>query len=232
MKYKVFFVGLVLAWSGVLPAQTAIQVQEARLAIPFGAASGKVVRVGDFLVFIDDERPEWSFAISRGEVENVATEGDTLTVKTMKPLRDRTGERTSFAFQLIGGADMATGLAQWARMTATAAPADTVRPVSNGAAATLNYQARHKHGLPFRGSCQGRLIVSEDRISYESVDQIEHSRQWELRDIKEFKLDNPYEIHIDLFVGDDYDFELAGKGINSTEYKTIVDRITQARIAR
>lgn len=232
MKYKVFFIGLVLAWSGVLAAQTVVQVQEARLAIPFGAASGKVVRVGDFLLFIDDERPEMSFAISRSEVESVATEGETLTVKTMHPLRDRTGERTSFAFQVMGGADVANALAQWARMTAAAAPADTVRPISNGAAATLNYQARHKHGLPFKGSCQGRLIVSEDRISYESVDQIEHSRQWELRDIKEFKLDNPYELDVDVFVGDDYAFELAGKGINSTEYKTIVDRITQARLAR
>lgn len=49
----------------------------------------------------------------------------------------------------------------------------------------------------------GRLIVSKDRVAYESVENVSHSFRLQLRDIKEIKRDNPYEIKVVPFVGDE-----------------------------
>ncbi len=58
------------------------------------------------------------------------------------------------------------------------------------------------------------------------------SRRWQLKDIKEIKLKNPYEIEIDPFIGGKYTLRLDGKGMDNSEFKTIVDRVTAARVAR
>ena len=92
------------------------------------------------------------------------------------------------------------------------------------------YQVEHGH-RPF-GSCSGRLILTNSTVAYESIDNISHSRQWELRDIKELKLDNPYQLEIKPFAGNDYRFQLLGKGMDSQEYKDLVERITTARVER
>ena len=78
---------------------------------------------------------------------------------------------------------------------------------------------------------RGRLMVTADMVAYESIDNVQSSRRWQFKDIKEIKLKNPYEIEIEPFVGDRYTLKLEGKGMDSGDFKTIVDRITAARIA-
>lgn len=52
------------ALGGVLSAQSEVRVYQASLAV--GApVSGKLILVADTLVFVDDERPEASFAVPR-----------------------------------------------------------------------------------------------------------------------------------------------------------------------
>ena len=89
-----------------------------------------------------------------------------------------------------------------------------------------SYQVKHDHLL---GSCRGRLIVEPNRLVFESITDIGHSRQWGLKDIKELKRDNPYGIKVVPFSGDTYDLEFQGRGMDSDEYRALVDRITSAR---
>jgi hypothetical protein len=93
MKRQLYSVGVVIICAGLLRAQTTVDVSAAELSVPFGTVSGKLVTVGEYLVFIDEDRPEASFALSRGEVQNLKVEQDTVSFQAARPVRDRSGER-------------------------------------------------------------------------------------------------------------------------------------------
>lgn len=235
MKTKAFYlVAITVCMSGWLVAQSAVQVQRAELSIPFGTARGVLVSVSNYLIFVDEDRPEMSFAIERSAIKNIAAEKEVLTVDTHRPVQDRSGQKTRLVFRLKGDDDAAT-VARWAG-TISPAPVATAVPVATGGSAsvaalgsglTRTYQARHKHRF---GGCSGSLILTENGVAYDSIDKIEDSRQWQPKDIKEIKLKNPYQLQINPFVGEDYELELLGTGIDSQVFKQLVDRITAARV--
>lgn len=228
---RVLFASLFLFGAQYVWAQTTVQVQKAQLSIPFGSVTGSLVLAGDMLVFIDDTNPEASFAASRADITEVRTEGEAVVVDLRRPVRDRTGERNRVSFRMMQGG--ATGvLADWWRRTPNATGGGTapVVPVSTSAdAGALTLPVRHDHRV---GGCTGRLIIGEDRINYESLSEVAHSRQWNLRDIKEIKRKNPYHLEIDSFGEDDYNFDLQGKTLDTADYQKLVDRIAAARAKR
>jgi len=229
---------LVFAAAAVpLFAQLPVQTQKAELAIPFGVVPGRLVTVGEYLVFIDEEKPEASFALTRAGMRNLSYAAEVVTVETLKPVRDRSGEKTVFSFRLASPQE-APPFAEWFKTTAgtvTAASPQTGKEAEKKEAArpeipegAKTYQARHTH-FP-RGGCSGRLIIEPNRVVFESVGEIDHSRQWDLRDIKELRRDSPYSIRIVPFAGNEYNLQLQGQGMDSNEFKALVDRITAARI--
>jgi len=237
LKYKVALFWVFAATTVPLFAQLPVQTQKAEMAIPFGVVSGRLVTVGEYLVFIDEEKPEASFAMTRSGMRNLSYAAEIVTVETLKPVRDRSGERTAFSFRLATPQE-APPFAEWFKTTAgtaAAASPQTGREADKKDAAkvesaepTKTYQARHDH-FP-GGGCNGRLIIEPDRVVFESVGEIAHSRQWDMRDIKELKRDNPYSIKIVPFAGNEYNLHLQGQGIDSNEFKALVDRVTAARI--
>jgi hypothetical protein len=224
MRTFLLTIALVLAPYSLAAAQTTVQVANAELSVPFGTASGKIVLAGEYLIFIDDEKPDASFAITRKDIQKISTEGDVITIETRQPIRDRSGERSRFSVRLTAGN---LALAEWSGVALPASPSS----VTTGKAEILTYQTRHKHLLGL-GSCSGRLIITESRISYETSDKAEDARQWELRDIKEFKQEGPYILEVEPFIGNKYRFELEGKGMDIQDYKAVVARITTARVGR
>lgn len=68
-----------------------------------------------------------------------------------------------------------------------------------------------------------------DRVAFESIDDINDSRQWMLEDIKEVKQNGIYKLQVEPFTGDTFNFELVGKGMDIGEFRRLVDRIAQAR---
>lgn len=75
-------------------------------------------------------------------------------------------------------------------------------------------------------------MVREDRMIYESIDSLGQSRNWEIKDIKELKLENPYELVVEPFRGGKYSLHLEGQGMEPEVFKAQADRVTSARIAR
>jgi hypothetical protein len=75
------------------------------------------------------------------------------------------------------------------------------------------------------------LIVTEKGLSYESIDNLSDSRQWGFTDIKKLALNNPYEIRIVPFDGSEYKLALQGTGMDKAIFKTLVDRVTAARVS-
>lgn len=220
----VISVVLALCLSLLAVAQTATVARRAELAVPFGTATGKLVLVGDYLTFVDDERPDASFTIARSDLKNFKAEGDQVTVETQRAVRDRSGERTNFAFRVLEGSS--DSFAVWA--AAKDKPAVTAT-AAEGESWTFN--AKHSHSVARvpSGSCTGKLIITRDRVVYESLEDREHTRQWPLIDIKKVKRGNPYKFEVEPFNRDKYTLELEGSGMDISVFKKLQNWIVQAR---
>ena len=203
-------------------AQTTRQAYAVEMALPFGVATGKLVPNSEYLIFIDDQQPEASFVISRSNIQSIDEQGSELTIQVHQAIRDRSGERTRLNFRTqTSGAGAA--LNAWSRM---AGAASNVSSTAERQATGMSYQAEHGHRF---GGCNGRLMITDDRIIFESVGDLDHSRQWAMKDVRELKRSSPYRLEIKPFTGGDYTLRLIGNGMTNEEYSTLVKQVTAAR---
>ncbi|MBY0506314.1 MAG: hypothetical protein K2X03_20515 [Bryobacteraceae bacterium] len=225
MRLVLPFVLPVLLFAQAPPANKAIVVEH---AVPFGTVTGKLLLLGSSLVFYDDQQPESSFVVSRAAIESLTAEGATITVQTSEAVRSRSGEVRRLSFRVPPGGDPAPVTGWYAISPAAAKPppaAATAVPASK--TPELNtYQVIHDKRI---GSTNGRLLVSEEMLSYESISDVKASRRWEYKAIKEVKHPNPYELEIRPFEGDPYKFKLEGGGMDPAGFQQIVDRVTKSR---
>jgi hypothetical protein len=213
-------------------AQAPLTFVDAELAVPFGSVRGQIAFVSNHFVFVASDNPTGSMSIDRADITRLDRAGDVVTIVTRRAIRDADGERDTFRFRLT----QSNTVMRWYETTASAAtpapPATTAAPASTPAppAATgviASYQVKHSHLV---GSCQGTLILSETAVSYESLDRIEDARNWKLIDIKKVEQNGIYKLKVEPFQGTSFDFELSGKGIDSGEFRQLVDRIARARV--
>lgn len=221
---------LVLVFGVSAFAQTGLEIYKAELSVPFGEAEGKVLAVGDQLVFVDDDKTEFSFAIARNNITNVTNDGKVLMIETKQAVQDRSGMKSRFAIRVFDGG--AEKLEKWLKDGSNfSAKKDSDYSNTNVSMnSSMIYEAKHDHSL--YGSCTGKLIVSDDRISYESSDDREHSRQWLFTDIKKMKRNSPYKFEVKPFKGDGYTLEILGKGIDITDFKVIENKLALAKADR
>ncbi len=219
---------LVLVPSGPGGAQTASEGSAVAVdhAVPFGTVPGKLLLLGNYLVFVDEQQPGASFVVGKNTIESLNADGPAITVQTSEAIRNRSGEVRRLSFRVVSGTDPAV-VTRWygGGVASTVTSASPATPASG----TTTFQARHDHRI---GECRGRLIVGPDRVSYESVSSVSHSRRWEYQAIKETKLSNPYELEIKPFTGDTYKLHFDGEGMDPASYRELVDRVTNARATR
>jgi hypothetical protein len=110
--------------------------------------------------------------------------------------------------------------------TAMIAKADQVSPENTS---TLTFSAQRKKRL--FSNTDGKLIIDNEHVIFESLDNASESRRWEMREIREFKLKNPFELDIRTDK-ETYNLRLSGTGIDNGQYSEISTRITKARTAR
>jgi hypothetical protein len=215
-----------LLMAATAPAQSVSlgSVVPVQRAVPFGTTPGRLLLVGVYLVFVDDQQPASSLVVPRGVMENLTAEGVTITVQVREPIRDQSGSSNRLIFRAARAADTSLVTAWYTR----AGSQTSGGPSSTGAstAESDSYAAQHDH---FRGSCKGRLIVTPAQLSFESIDEVGHSRRWEYSGIKEIELPHPYELEIKPFTGGNYKFKLDGSGMTPAAFRVLVDRVTSAR---
>jgi hypothetical protein len=210
----VFLSGLVC-----LVAQTDVKVLPATLNLA-EPVSGKLALMSASLLFVDDAQPENSFLLTKDNVQSIRAEAEIATIQLAKPVKDRSGATTRVIFRLSTPAEAAE-LAKWTSGAATAAT-----PGAND----LVFNAQRKKRL--RSNTDGKLIVDNERMIFESTENASESRRWELKEIREFKLKNPYEVIITASTDEKYTLSLSGRGMDNAQYREIVDRITKARTSR
>ena len=217
-------------------AQANLVVYNAELSVPFGEANGKIIAVGEQIIFVDNDKPEGSFAIARSNLASINSNDQILTIETKQAVADRSGMKSRFVIRVSD--DGASKIESWVKSNAgfsagtmTNASTNTASTVVSGVNRSgMNYEAEHKHTL--YGSCTGRLIVGDDRISYESLDDRDHSRQWLFNDIKKIKRKSPYKFEVQLLKGDGYSLEILGQGIDINDFKAMENLITTAKSSR
>jgi hypothetical protein len=214
-----------------LTAQTAQQALPVEMALPFGVANGKVVLSGDYLMFVNDTAVENSFVVPRDNVQNMSLDGAVMTVALRKPIRDAGGDKSTVTFRFAAAAT-ADPVVRWSKATGGGArPANEVAKSADRQTEgqQFSYDVKHEHRV---GSCNGRLIVTGERVIYESLSDINDSRQWSMKDIKEVGHKNPYKLDIKPFMGNEYSFSFVGSGMDNGDYDKLTKLISGARAPR
>lgn len=211
---------------GVAWSQTDIRVYQASLTAG-GPVPGKLVLLGDYLIFVDDDRPETSLAVPKGNIESLDNQNDTITVQLRSGVRDRAGTSTRLIVRLRTPSEGAA-IQRWYGNGVTGAAAAGSGAADNGA--TLTFSAQRKKRL--RSNSDGQLMIDNERVIFESTDNASDSRRWELREIKELKLNNPFDLEVRTFRGEKYNLMLSGAGMDNSQLREIQERITRARTAR
>jgi hypothetical protein len=218
--------------AGLAAAQTAQQAYPVELSMPFGTAAGKLVTSGANLIFVNDPDVGKSFTIPRNNLQIVDLKDGVLSVALEHPMKDETGGQSRLSFRFTNPAD-ADSVVRWLKTTnPETAGADRA---ATGAQSVkepkitdqqISYQVRHNHRV---GSCTGRLIVTAERINYESLTDVNDSRQWSMKDVKEVKHTSPYKLSIKPFTGKDYSFEFLGTSMKNEDYAALTKAIAAAR---
>lgn len=212
----------------VLCAQSNVRVFSAELSAPFGAVPGKVVVHDTMLTFVDSEKPESSFSVDKANVQSITRANDSLVVQLKKAVKDRVGESNRLSLRLSVPSE-STVVEQWLEKGAgLPAPASAEAAAAPGEE-RWSYPARRSKRI---GGTDGTLIITPGRVIFESLDKVEDTRRWEMQEIKELKRKNPYQLEVIPFRGEKYSLKLSGSGMETQQYRELVDRITKARSAR
>ncbi|MEP7364265.1 MAG: hypothetical protein ABI972_13505 [Acidobacteriota bacterium] len=222
---------LAIVWfifaTSILSAQSEVRVLSADLGAAFGAVTGKLVVQDATLTFVDLERPEASFAVDKTNVQSITRVNDSLVVQLKQAVKDRVGDSTRLSLRIAAPNESAI-VEQWFQ-SGLAAGKTSADSTKTATADRWSYPARRDKLL---GGTDGTLVVTPERIIFESLDKAEESRRWDLKEIKELKRKNPYQVEIIPFQGDKYDLKLSGSGMESEQFRQMVDWITRARTAR
>ena len=212
-------VGLWSCGAFVRAAQAPVLVREVDWETSYGIYSGRLVMVTDQMVFVEQGDPRESFAIARSEIRFYRTEGRRFIVETLRPLHTRIGTQSIYQFTIRSETVEPLMLWAGARQPAAAALASTQQ-------AQWTYVARHKHGL---GNCTGNLLLGGGRLTYEALDDREHTRQWLFKDIYRTRRRSPYRLEVETRSGEKYNFELQGKGMDIGVYRQLQNWLRLAR---
>lgn len=213
--------------AATLAAQSDVRAAKANFQNPLGATDGHLAVVQDSLVFVNSGDLGASFAIDRVNITAAIAGPETLTIRT----KDAIHGLTQFTFSLgdpEATREFAASLKE-GNVEVETASGGAEAAKSESESNTLTYDVENKRRF---GGSKGKLIVGDERITYESITDIGRSRHWDLKDIKEFKMNNPYRIQIKPFTGDNYRFDLLSRGMSNNEYRDIVSRITSKRLER
>jgi len=215
--------------AGSAAAQPAQQAYSVELSMPFGTAGGRLVTAGEYLIFVNDPNVGKSFVIPRVNVQNINVENGIMSIALNQPMRGEAGEPSRLSFRFTNPAD-ADSIVRWSKTASaerSAAAPNVGEPKIAGQ--QFSYEVKHNHRV---GSCAGRLFVAADRVTYESLTDVNDSRQWSMKDIKEVEHKSPYRLEIKPFTGNDYSFEFLGSAMKNEDYTGFTKSIAAARAGR
>jgi hypothetical protein len=194
-----------------------LTVHKVQLTGPSGSINGKVVGLGDHLIFVDDDSPDKSFVIPRGEIRMARNTAETVLVEMSRPVTDRFGTRSNLEIRFIdpGAAGVVT---KWIGV-----------PVERGrTVVTYSLDVRHDH--KGEGGCNGKLIADENRLRFESVTEASHSRTWNYNALSSFEAEKDNALmKVSTRNGETYHFNIANGATAGEMHRLVSEKIVAAR---
>jgi hypothetical protein len=206
----------------VAHAQTPVIVCHVELSDSFTHRGGKVVRVGNTLVFVDDADVRASFAIDHANIKNHHEQAGVFSIYTGRPVMYRARDRMHFEFRW--GAGNCESIAQWLRSRGR--NREAARGV-NRAAAVRKYPVIHRRR--WATDFSGVLTISEKKIEFECPANDCRPIRWGLRDIRDIRQQSPFELLIFPYNDDKYTFEFQSQPLERAVFNALVSRVIMAR---
>lgn len=204
----------VLAVSGGLFAADQLTVHKVQLNGPSGTVNGKVVGVGEYLVFVNDDSPDKSFLVPRGDIRSARNDSGTLTIEMTRPVADREGTRSNLMIRLIDPA-AAEPLTTWIGV-----PTET-------RARTVTYTVDVTQKMAV-GEGHGKLVIEEGRLRYESLTDKSASQTWDYNDIRKFHWVKEHNLLQVEAGGKQLEFQVKG-GLTDPVYQLVSQKIVRNR---
>jgi hypothetical protein len=79
------------------------------------------------------------------------------------------------------------------------------------------------------GDQEGKLMLKETELAFESLTDSRHSRNWAYSDIRELSRKGRKELRVRPNKGSRYDFQFKDRGMRDNLHKLIAERILAAR---
>ncbi len=202
-------------------------VKRAQLSSPSGVVSGKLVMLGDRMVFVDDNQPDMSFVIPRADVRRAHLEGGELTMDLVRPYTPIEGHQPQSTVVLLMPDQASAGNV----VTWIGAPANGYRGEASRARAYANQPHQTETVFDVRnGDQRGKLILQHDQVRFESLTDAKHSRTWTYAEIRELRREHDgKEIDLEPYHGDTYEFQFENPARADAVYHAISDRLVQVR---
>jgi len=207
-------------------AQSSVDACEIELSEPFSVVKGKVVRVGNTLVFVDDDLGR-SVTVDRSNIKRFSPQKDVSSIDLYRPVIYRERDRLHFEFRVVTPSANCEAIRQWLRNgTSTPGGGGRRTPPRKPQAPVTKYPVVHIRDMARDFS--GTLIVSEKTIEFECSQDSGRSRRWALKDVRKVEQRTPYLLMVFPCATDKYTFEFPAKGMDPTVFRPLRNRISQA----
>ncbi len=199
-----------------------VMVHPAQVTTPYGSEPGKLVTIGNQMIFVDDANPANSFALMRSEITNLNISNGLMTMSLAQPFTSPFGSGPMLTVRLL---DSNPGdLMSW--MTGpSASTGEASRAVVDPLANTYEYTVKHDDD-------EGRLIITPVDVRFESFNHPKHSRAWTYNSIKKLTSDaDDREVKLEPYDSDTYKFKILGsRTLTQDVYTMVRERIEAARL--
>lgn len=195
-----------------------LTVHKVQLSGPSGTINGKVVGFADHLIFIDDDSPEKSFHLQKGEIRTSRMgPNSAIIVEMTRPVTDRYGSRSNLEIRVADPSSSAV-LTKWIGVPDQRSRTET----------TYSIDVRHDH--KGQGGCEGKLMADDSRLRFESLGEAAHSKNWNYNQLSKFEVekDNAL-VKVTGANGEAVHFNVVNGATAGAMYKLVADKIVAAR---
>ncbi|MGH9847543.1 MAG: hypothetical protein ACREEM_53310, partial [Blastocatellia bacterium] len=172
-------------------AQTSVDACNIELSEPFSAVTGKVVRVGNTLTFVDDDLGR-SVSVDKSNIKSLSFQKDVSSIYLHRPVVYRERDRLHFEFRVVTPSANCEAIKRWllgGNNTSTPGngrvpgrqPPPPVKPKT--------YQVVHKRFMDW--DIPGTLSISCKMVEFDCPTDARRFRRWDLRDIKQVQQNGP-----------------------------------------
>lgn len=223
-----------------VPAQTPVNACQTDLIVAHERARGKLARVGNALVFLDEPGLNHSFTIDRGNIASAHEYAGVFSVYTRNWVRYHNVWEKHFTFQFF--TNNCYAIAAWLNRPLPPPPYPSPyarrirRPFVEGSGGgRILYPCagprlarrvlRAEQERSFSRNIKGSLSISERMIQFVPEARDRQTHRWDLKDIREIEQEGRDKLKVTPFGESAYTFKLQGVGLSPAAFRALDTRI-------